>query len=253
MEEVKFNPLLAVSEKYIREVLPNIDPVLFADLRQIVDYYLSHILTTERASEIFKAKMQTDEPITRISAILNVDKMQMYPNVAPMPPAIPQYSRKKICLWSGYEDRRLLFAIHTYGLEDWLTVSRFVGNGRTRAQCAQRWRRSLDPRILKEPWTRDEEEKLQELVQKHGKRAWTKISHEFGNRSDLQCRYHFSQMTRESHEEDTEKEEAITRSSSSPRPKAESIDEMIGTGRPPSHASTSRKSLEDKEETESTS
>jgi hypothetical protein len=276
MKGVKFNPLLAVSEKYIGEAYPDISPQLVADLLQIIDYYISDVVTIDRAFELFKAKVQKTEPLTSISAILNVDKIQMDPYVAPMPGALPQSSRKKIRLWSQYEDHRLLCAIHRHGLDNWPAVSQFVGNERTRAQCAQRWRRGLDPRILKVTWTRDEEEKLLELVKKYGVRAWTKISCEFGNRSDVQCRYHYGQMTKASHVEDTKSEGGIMTSSSLLRPKAElippevsqsssceswletkkspfpSIDEMIGTGRPPSDASTPRKSREDKEESGST-
>jgi hypothetical protein len=94
VEEVKFNLLLALAEKSTSQARPNIDPVLFADLHQIGDYYLSQVLTNEGASEIFKANLQTAEPITCISGILNFDQMQMCPNVAAIPPALPDLHTK---------------------------------------------------------------------------------------------------------------------------------------------------------------
>jgi hypothetical protein len=102
--------------------------------------------------------------------------------------------RKRTRSWTDYENQRLLAGIHRFGTDDWLSVATFVGNGRTRSQCSQRWVRGLDPRISKERWSRDEEEMLDRLVVKYGTKSWTKIASEIGNRSDVQCRYHFNQM-----------------------------------------------------------
>jgi hypothetical protein len=33
-------------------------------------------------------------------------------------------------------------------------------------------------------------------VEKHGEKSWKKIATQFGNRSDVQCRYHYQQMQR---------------------------------------------------------
>jgi hypothetical protein len=45
-------------------------------------------------------------------------------------------------------------------------------------------------------WTYEEERRLLELVGAHGPRSWTRISAELGNRSDVQCRYHYLQMVK---------------------------------------------------------
>jgi hypothetical protein len=104
--------------------------------------------------------------------------------------------RRKTRPWTHKEDMRLLAGIHKEGMDNWVGVANFVGNGRTRAQCAQRWFRGLDPRICKDQWTSEEEEKLFKLLQDHGLKGWTAIASEMGNRSDVQCRYHYLQMKR---------------------------------------------------------
>lgn len=99
--------------------------------------------------------------------------------------------------WSSYEDVRLLAGIYRYGIDNWAPISKFVGNGRTRAQCAQRWARGLNPRICKDTWDPSEDMRLMQLVQQYGDKSWTRIAASLGNRSDVQCRYHYHQITKD--------------------------------------------------------
>jgi hypothetical protein len=99
-------------------------------------------------------------------------------------------------LWSKEEDNRLFRAIQRFGVNDWGQISTFVGPGRTRAQCSQRWNRGLNPQLNKCSWSAHEEEMLCELVARYGVKSWTKIAHEIPTRSDVQCRYHFFQIQR---------------------------------------------------------
>lgn len=104
--------------------------------------------------------------------------------------------RKKCKLWNNIEDERLLAAILKFGLDNWSAISRFIGNDRTRSQCCQRWTRGLDPRISKDQWTAAEDKLLTNLVQSHGTKSWTQIASILGNRSDVQCRYHYQQLVK---------------------------------------------------------
>ena len=83
--------------------------------------------------------------------------------------------------------------VHLCG-ENWNDVAEFVGGGRTRSQCSQRWYRVIDPRITKEHWTPEEEKKLLDLVQKYGEKSWIKVAAEMVGRSDVQCRYKYRKM-----------------------------------------------------------
>lgn len=105
-------------------------------------------------------------------------------------------TKKKFQNWSTAEDDRLICGIIRFGFDNWTTIANFVGNNRTRSQCNQRWTRGLDPHISRDQWTSEESQKLISLVQTHGEKSWTHIASVMGNRSDIQCRYHFYQITK---------------------------------------------------------
>ncbi|OHS96330.1 Myb-like DNA-binding domain containing protein [Tritrichomonas foetus] len=98
--------------------------------------------------------------------------------------------------WTAEEDDRLLSSILKYGLSSWHNVSKFVGNNRSKAQCSQRWSRGLDPTIFKGPWSEDDDKHLIELIHTYGDKAWKKIASCMGNRSDAQCKYRYTLLTR---------------------------------------------------------
>jgi hypothetical protein len=99
--------------------------------------------------------------------------------------------------WTPYEDQRLFAAVHRFGLHDWHAAAAFVGNGRSKSQCSQRWARGLDPRIDKAAWSGREDSHLLELIAKHGEGNWSVISREIGTRSDVQCRYRYTQLRKQ--------------------------------------------------------
>jgi len=105
--------------------------------------------------------------------------------------------RRKMRNWTIAEDNRLLAGIYRYGIDNWAPISKFVGNKRSRAQCAQRWTRGLNPRICKDVWDSSEDMLLVQLVQQFGDKAWTKVASYLGNRSDVQCRYHYHQIMKD--------------------------------------------------------
>jgi hypothetical protein len=139
----------------------------------------------------------TSQPIEKLYEILQIP-------VEPIPsPEISQNSRdgqasrKKSRHWSSYEDARLICGIYRYGINNWATICRFVGNGRTRSQCSQRWQRGLDPKLSKDQWTYAEDVCLLRLVQTCGDKSWTQIAGKMGNRSDVQCRYRYRKMQKD--------------------------------------------------------
>ena len=98
--------------------------------------------------------------------------------------------------WTAEEDERLLAGIFQFGLSDWLRVSEFVGSGRTRAQCGQRWLRCLDPNKKKDKWSPEEDQLLLRMVEAYGEHAWAKIAKELEWRTDVQCRYRYKHHLR---------------------------------------------------------
>lgn len=102
--------------------------------------------------------------------------------------------RRRSPSWSAEEDDRLLAAIYQYGLSDWLRVCQFVGGGRSRAQCGQRWQRCLDPNMRKDKWSTEEDAVLMRHVASYGEHAWAKVAKEIEHRTDVQCRYRYSRL-----------------------------------------------------------
>lgn len=102
--------------------------------------------------------------------------------------------RKRALTWSIEDDNRLIMAVSLYGRDNWPLISRFVGGGRTRGQCSQRWIRVVDPKISRQPWSPEDDERLCEFVDQFGKKSWMRVSDAMGNRSDVQCRYRYGQI-----------------------------------------------------------
>lgn len=132
----------------------------------------------------------TSEPIKRLKKI--IDSCTRSASSTPKNP-LPG---KKTRPWTQVEDNRLLAGILKFGEDNWAQISKFVGNGRTRPQCAQRFFRALDPKISKETWSDEEDKRLLELIKEYGEKKWTQIGDILGNRTDVQCRYRYKQLQR---------------------------------------------------------
>ncbi|KAJ8449291.1 hypothetical protein Cgig2_002423 [Carnegiea gigantea] len=59
---------------------------------------------------------------------------------------------------------------------------------RTDVQCLHRWQKVLNPELVKGPWTKEEDDRIIELVQKHGCRKWSVIAKSLPCRNGKQCR-----------------------------------------------------------------
>jgi len=187
-------PLLAVATSYASEIKDDMTQEEKDSIEAAFDGFLNNLTPFFEASKVIQGILGTTKPLDRVSTILQTTDIPI-PNFFLVPPMNSQTDRKKTRSWTDYEDQRLLAGIHRFGLDNWQTIASFVGNGRTRAQCSQRWVRGLDPRISKDRWTKEDESLLLELVNQYGSKSWTKIASEMGNRSDVQCRYHYKQMT----------------------------------------------------------
>ena len=129
--------------------------------------------------------------------------------------------RRERRLWSETEDLRLLAAMYRFGPGNWPQISKFVGNGRTRSDCHNRWNRSFNPKVSKEGWSKEEVKKLLELTASGGRLSWGDIARKIGTRCDLQCRFKYNLLMRVKSVETTavEPPEEKSADSSSDRPK----------------------------------
>lgn len=73
--------------------------------------------------------------------------------------------------------------------KDWKQISlHFTQPPRTEYQCQQRWQKVLNPDLIKGPWTKEEDAKVIELVQKYGPKRWSLIAKHLRGRLGKQCR-----------------------------------------------------------------
>ena len=150
-----------------------------------------YILGKKSYDELFDLSKQLTTIVAPIQRLKNIVDSSMKPSNNIFRDRAPG---KKTRPWTISEDNKLLAGILKYGIDQWEDISEFVGNGRSKPQCTQRWIRALDPKISRKKWTDAENKKLLQLIEKHGDKKWTLIASEMGNRTDVQCRYRGKQL-----------------------------------------------------------
>ncbi|KAH0788385.1 Myb-like DNA-binding domain containing protein [Histomonas meleagridis] len=195
MKGMLSSPLLDIAMASVHDVCCNIDVSLQKKIRKYFSDFIDGKITHNQIYSFLFSTIHSVQPLEKIEMILSIPDEPIPGN--PDILESDNSSRKKTRTWSQFEDLRLLASIHRHGHENWAIIAKYVGNGRTRAQCSQRWHRGLDPRISKEQWTRKDDEKLLMLIKNNGLKGWTRIAQAMGNRSDVQCRYHYIQLKKE--------------------------------------------------------
>ncbi|CAA6670328.1 unnamed protein product [Spirodela intermedia] len=59
---------------------------------------------------------------------------------------------------------------------------------RTDVQCLHRWQKVLNPELVKGPWSKEEDNMIIEMVNKHGPKKWSTIAQALPGRIGKQCR-----------------------------------------------------------------
>lgn len=170
------------------------DSQVGSKVREISKNQTMRLLTFSEAN----SQIQAILPGCKISIYINDALATLSDPIPPKPVEKTPISLKKIHggVWTDYEDKRLIAAVLMFGKTDWAKVAAYVGNGRNKFQCSQRWIRSLNPTVSRSPWTDEENKKLIEAVQKFGQKSWIKIAKYVGSKSDVQCRYHCKYVLR---------------------------------------------------------
>ena len=185
--------LIDIGLSYIREITSRLSGTDIFNLSRIIHLYVNKEMSYEEASTNFQNIIDSSLPIEKLKQIIEVSETPL-PDDLFINEEEALQGRKKTRTWATIEDQRLIMGVFKFGIDNWSAISKFVGSGRTRSQCSQRWIRVLDPKISKSLWSAEEESKLLKLVSLYGEKSWTKISSEMGNRSDVQCRYHYKQI-----------------------------------------------------------
>nr|XP_040023636.1 myb-related protein A isoform X1 [Gasterosteus aculeatus aculeatus] len=97
--------------------------------------------------------------------------------------------KKTLCKvkWSRDEDEKLKKLVEQHGPDSWKLIANFF-SGRTDGQCQHRWQKVLNPELVKGPWTKEEDQKVIDLVHKYGPKRWSVIAKHLQGRIGKQCR-----------------------------------------------------------------
>eukprot|EP00730_Choanoeca_flexa_P001969 TRINITY_DN10862_c0_g2_i1.p1 TRINITY_DN10862_c0_g2~~TRINITY_DN10862_c0_g2_i1.p1 ORF type:complete len:520 (+),score=107.44 TRINITY_DN10862_c0_g2_i1:1383-2942(+) len=96
--------------------------------------------------------------------------------------------------WTSEEDRRLREVVEQLRRQMDLEDDGFWGQvaddmpGRDASHCSSRWKNMLDPSLVKGAWTKEEDQKVIDLVNEFGPKNWTKIADHLKGRIGKQCR-----------------------------------------------------------------
>ena len=127
-------------------------------------------------------------PIQSTSAVA---KSKAKPKRPRPPRKVPKQGR-----WKTEEDARLLEIIPRLGTQSWVDIAKELvdamkthhgqdpkGPQRTCKQCRQRWTNFLDPTVRRAQWTKEEDDKILEMVKLYGHK-WSDISRQLSGRSE---------------------------------------------------------------------
>ncbi|KAM7440818.1 Myb-related protein A [Porites harrisoni] len=89
--------------------------------------------------------------------------------------------------WTKEEDDKLKELVDEIGTDSWKEVASHFSD-RTDVQCLHRWQKVLNPELVKGPWTKEEDDKVVELVHKYGAKRWSLIAQHLKGRIGKQCR-----------------------------------------------------------------
>ncbi|KAH0788566.1 Myb-like DNA-binding domain containing protein [Histomonas meleagridis] len=186
--------LTDVAMGFVADSQTNYTEQELSELRSAFLQMITKRITRDHAKKVILSICRSEDPFTRISDILDTE----FQPPLPKPDEQEQNMvRKKTRTWNFNEDNRLYMGVCLYGSDNWNEVAPFVGNGRLRSQCSQRWLRVLDPKISKLAWTIEEDSILLQYVKIFGEKNWMKVANQMGTRSDVQCRYRYQQLQKE--------------------------------------------------------
>lgn len=100
-------------------------------------------------------------------------------------------------MFSPFEDMKLKMLVMQIGCTNWKNIAAYMPN-RTARQCRERYRNYLAPDLINGPWTKEEDDLLKNLFQKHGPK-WSIITKHFRNRSEINVKNRWTSISKTLH------------------------------------------------------
>ncbi|KAL5572643.1 hypothetical protein UlMin_022240 [Ulmus minor] len=89
--------------------------------------------------------------------------------------------------WTAEEDELLRRAVQHFNGKNWKKIAELFKD-RSDVQCLHRWQKVINPDLVKGPWSKEEDDKIVELVNRYGAKKWTMIADALPGRIGKQCR-----------------------------------------------------------------
>ena len=209
-----FDPIVEVSMKAVDQ--ENLTVSECSDLRRCLLNFVDGLIDYDSASNIFSKIAGKTTALERAKAILEVGDTPLPPPGCNFESSSNLFAPGKRFMmltperpWSYKEDNRLVMAIKKFGIGNWIEIANFVGSGRKRTICQQRWIRHVNPLIDNGPWSVEDDEKLMSLVKKFGERSWMAIANAMQTRTDTQCKFRYNILASRPQIDDRNKIEVV--------------------------------------------
>lgn len=89
--------------------------------------------------------------------------------------------------WSWEDDALLKELVLKHGAKCWKKISSSFDN-KSDVQCLHRWQKVLNPKLVKGPWTQEEDQIVIDMVRKYGPKNWSRVASALSGRIGKQCR-----------------------------------------------------------------
>jgi len=138
------------------------------------------------------AKKAVSEPVPRkIKRELSVDSDTTRGYDSSSPCSSHEKPKKVARRWTASQDDELRHAVQKHNGQNWKAIAQMVKD-RDHVQCLQRWKKVLQPGLVKGMWSKQEDELLLKLMSSSRPKNWADIAIKVPGRTAKQCRERWS-------------------------------------------------------------